>query len=147
MTSKLSKEEADALYYSKKRIIFDHGWEKRETSTASYARIEVMCEDGTPMDVRGTANSWKAGQHYSFSLLYKKSIVIRRWDDNKHPCPISKIVLNGPHKHYYHPDFDDAPAYETNDITLNDVNMALIDFLKECNVETKGHKFNCILNI
>jgi hypothetical protein len=108
----------------------------------------VVCDDGTPLDVRGTANFWKAGQHYSFALLYKKSIVIRRWDDNRgHPCPVSNKRMNGPHKHYYHPDYGDSPAYETNDITLNDVNTALIDFLKECNVETRGHKFNCILNI
>jgi hypothetical protein len=147
MTSILTQEEADILYNSRKHIICDHGWEIKEKWPRKI-HIEVMCEDGTPLDVKGTANFSKAGQHYSFVLLYKKTIVIRRWDDTKgHPCPISNKRMNGSHKHYYHPDYGDSPAYETNDITLNDVNKALIDFLVECNIEISGHKFDCILNI
>jgi hypothetical protein len=146
MLSILSKEEADILYTSRKQITWNHGWENKDKSSHK-AHLEVICEDGTPLDIKGTANFSKAGQHYSFVLLYKKSIVIRRWDDTRgHLCPITKKIMNGSHKHYYHPDYGDSPAYENNDITLNDVNKGLIDFLKECNIETMGHIFTCILN-
>lgn len=104
--------------------------------------VEVLCEDGTPMTVRG----WKArsstpgvARRYGFSLVFRNSVVIRRWDFKPgHRDPVTQTRLKGAHKHYADDQFGDSAAYETSDVRVSDPSGALTDFLKECNISLAG---------
>ncbi len=141
----LSKEEADTIYQFKKRIEENTiSWEEHEGNSKEIT-ISLIAEDGTPLKIRGWY-SWQGSNRYGFSLLYRNNIVIRRWDDKKgHPDPITKRKTNGPHKHYHHPEYGDSCCYETDDVRIGNVNGALIDFLKECNVSLEGVKFQEVM--
>ncbi len=135
-SSDLSKDEADAIYRSPKIVVSEGNavsWDAvRGPSQKIF--VDVITEDGMELEVRGSY-SWKGSKRYSFALLFRKTIPIRRWDDKKgHPDKCSGMILRGPHKHYYHPDFGDSCAKEVSDIRLGDVNGAFLDFLKECNI-------------
>ena len=134
LDASLSKDEADALYESPKCVSDERiSWGIR-ANDAQKIDFEVITEDNTTMRVKGWY-SRKGTKRYGFALLFKNGIPIRRWDDKSgHPDPCTKKMLMKPHKHYYCPEYDDACAYETDDIRANDVNGALMDFLKECHI-------------
>ena len=44
-------------------------------------------------------------------------------------------IYKKPHKHKYVDSIDPRYAYVVDDICCDDVNQALIDFLRECNIE------------
>jgi len=134
----LSKEEGDALYLAQKRVVDDLiSWASKDEQHTDIT-IRVETEDGVPLTVRG----WYAIQgsrRYGFALLFKKSTVIRRWDDKSgHLNPVNKQRVSGPHKHYCDPNFGDSPCYETDEIRSGDVDGALVDFLIECNISLDG---------
>jgi hypothetical protein len=134
LDASLSKDEADAIYESPKYVSDESISWGIMVNKAQKIGFEVITEDNTKLRVSGWY-SWKGTKRYGFALLFKNSIPIRRWDDAPgHPDPCTNTVLMKPHKHYYCPEHDDACAYETEDIRLNDVNGALMDFLKECNI-------------
>lgn len=135
-SSDLSKDEADAIYRSPKIIVSEGNAISWDTVVGPSQKIfvDVITENRTELKVQGWYN-WKGSKRYSFALIYRKTIPIRRWDDKKgHPDKCTGVVLNGPHKHYHHPDFGDSCAKEVSDIRLGDVNGAFLDFLKECNI-------------
>ena len=136
LDSGLSKEEADAIYKLPKSIMSESNVISWGNATGASRKIiiDVITEDGLELEIQGWYR-WKGSKRYGFTLLYRKTVSIRRWDDKKgHRDPCSKTVLMGPHKHYYHPDFGDSCAKDTNDIRSGDVNGAFFDFLKECNI-------------
>jgi hypothetical protein len=47
-------------------------------------------------------------------------------------------VINGSHKHYWHPHYEDNYAYPVDDVATDDVDKAFQDFLAECNIELRG---------
>lgn len=132
----LTKDDADIIYKSPKSIICEGNvisWGNVAGSSQKII-IDVITEDGLELEVKGWYR-YKGSKRYGFTLLYRKTVSIRRWDDKKgHPDPCSKTVLTGPHKHYYHPDYGDSCAKDNTDVRLGDVNGAFFDFLKECNI-------------
>ena len=130
----VTKEEADALYEMEKRIVDPKiVWELTSPHRYKIA-INIETEDKTPLIIKGTL-SYNPEHYYSFALLYQNTIPIRRWDTKKgHIDPLSTQTTMGAHKHFWHPDYQTSCCYEVDDIRLNDVNGALMDFFKECNV-------------
>lgn len=141
----ISKDEADHLYRTQKQVVGEIQWFRRPDGYGDLT-VELICvEDGTPMTVRGWCArklTGVANRRYGFSLLYKNSIVIRRWDAKPgHRDPITQTIMKGAHKHFAHEDFADSGAYETADVRLDDPNAGLTDFLKECNVSLDNVRF------
>jgi hypothetical protein len=147
----LSSEEAEALYRSPKIIQGQPliRWDNQRGNKQQIT-LNLSTEDGTPLRIRGWCYHNEEVYSYSFSLLFK-DIVLRRWDDSTpHPNPKDKgrkEEINEPHKHFHHPNYRDKKAYATKDIRLNDANGALIDFLKECNVDLGDLKFQPTLGL
>ena len=74
-----------------------------------------------------------------FSLLNKDKTPIRRWDDKiGDPHPVTKELTKGAHKHFWTEDNNDRAWKHVNDVRANDADGAVLDFMKECNIETKG---------
>jgi hypothetical protein len=144
LDARLSKDESDAIYESPKTVSDETiSWGIMENKSQKI-NFEVVTQDNVSLKVKGWC-SWKGKKRYSFALMFKNSIPIRRWDDKpRHSDPCTDKVLMKPHKHYYCPEHDDACAYETEDIRLGDVNGALMDFLKECHISTGKSTYQMI---
>jgi len=133
----LSRERADELYRSPKYIVGNNiSWEGNG-KFRRYIIIQLIGNnENINMKIKGW-HSWKVKDRYGFSFLCDE-IPIRRWDDREgHYDPISRNRMNGPHKHYHDPLYGDRCSYEVNDVRVNDVNGALLDFLRECNISTE----------
>jgi hypothetical protein len=141
LDSTLTKEYADMIYKSSKQVVEDLiSWRNISGKTQKIF-IDVITDEGLELEVRGNY-SWSGKKRYSFTLLYRKCINIRRWDDRMgHIDRCFGSVMNGPHKHYYCPEFGDSCSYETGDIRIGDVNGALMDFLDECNISMGCAKY------
>jgi len=126
-----SKEEIDRLYNAEKVLEEDWVWETAGANLEGEADVKVLDHEAT-LVLRG----WKR-RRYGFCLLYKATKVVRRWDDGVHTNP-DGTVIDGSHKHYWHPQYEDAMAYEVGDITTDDVDQAFDDFLDECNINHRG---------
>ncbi len=134
MVTILSREEAKLIYEMSKTAPDAVQWIPDDASKSHQLTIEIIAEDGTILKIRGWYKT-KGPRKYGFSLIFHNNIVLRRWDDTPgHKHPISGIRTKGPHKHYYDPDYGDSLEYETDEICPNDVNRAIMDFLKECRV-------------
>jgi hypothetical protein len=129
----IAKEEADFLADAKpKRILTSVAWGVRSDGYRDLL-IELECPDGTPLRVRGWRNP--SGRGFGFSLLYKGSVVVRRWDKKPgHLDPVSRARSVAGHKHFADPDYGDSRSYDTTDVSLEDANGALMDFLAEIGV-------------
>lgn len=105
-----------------------------------YFKVTVCTEMGEPLMLR--CHFYKK---YSFSLLYRNSIPIRRWD-YKHTGEIKvntngkKILIptNKGHKHKWDEITRDKEFYPVNDIPTDDFQKAFFAFLKEENIEFSG---------
>lgn len=140
----LSREEADAIYEVPKYIDSNAvSWEMTE-GNSQRINISLITEDGTPLRIRGWY-SWGGSMRYGFSLLFKNSIVIRRWDNKLgHKDSVTKSIAKGPHKHYHDPSYADSRCYETSDVRTGDVNGALFDFMKECHISVEGIDYQAL---
>ena len=140
----LSRDEADTLYEAPKFVNSNKiSWEATEGNSLRI-NISLLTDDGTPLRIRGWY-SWSGSMRYGFSLLFKNSIVIRRWDNKPgHKDPVTKRAVNGPHKHYHDPSYADSRCYETSDVRTEDVNGALFDFMKECSVSFEGINYQSL---
>jgi hypothetical protein len=129
----IDKEEADYLADARpKRILTSVTWGIRSDGYRDLL-VELECPDGTPLRVRGWRN--QKGTGFGFSLLYKSSVVIRRWDKKPgHLDPVRLARSVGGHKHFPDPEYGDSRAYDTTDVDMNDANTALADFLAEIGV-------------
>jgi len=127
----VSKAEIDRLYDMDKVIEEDWSWETRGSNLVGDA--EVLCLDSGAIL---TLKAWKR-RNYGFCLLYKGSKVVRRWDDGRHTNPDGEVI-EGSHKHYWHPQYEDTQAYEVDDVATNDVDQAFHDFLDECSIRLEG---------
>lgn len=74
---------------------------------------------------------------YSFSLLYRNSLLIRRWDTHGHTNPDGEKMLGG-HKHRWTDEHGENLAYRATDVPTDDVHGALMAFLAECNIQVEG---------
>jgi len=133
----VTAEEAERLYTKKKYISEDIyvEWELIHSSpkaTRYVISVPVLTDDGEELCLKGNYSCSSRRQNYSFALLYKSSVPIRRWDYAPH-----KYEARTSHKHKWD-GVGDHEAYIVTDITLNDVNQAFFDFLNECNIEFRG---------
>lgn len=110
----------------------DWSWEPEAGSLRGEAT--VICLNS---DARLTLKAWKR-RNYGFCLLYKSSKVVRRWDTTPHRNPNGEMIT-GPHKHKWHPQYEDARAYPVDDVTTEDVDDAFFDFLDEENIDLIGN--------
>ena len=141
----LSKDEGDSLYLAPK--IVDNGEIRWEPKDKNHMEVTIVLQttDGVPLTVRGWY-AFRSTRRYGFALLFKKGMVVRRWDDKSgHRDPITGKRIIGPHKHYCDPDYDTSPCFETQDVRAGDVDGALMDFLRECNISLEGIKYQRIL--
>lgn len=103
-------------------------------------QAKVLTEDGTGLDLSGY---WKKiGRHdrtrWGFALKYMGHC-IRTYDmASKHKNPGGGWV-RGPHKHRFSSSKIERYAYKPDPpISETDANEALLDFLKEGNIELRG---------
>lgn len=136
----LSREEAEKLYAANKYIPDDIYIEWIKTNPCNNSKNEryklevpVFTEDGIELSLRGNYSKSRRGLNYSFCLLYKNTIKIRRWDTSP-----NEFKIKTSHKHRWD-GISDHETYLVNDICLNNVNEAFVDFLKECNIDFNGH--------
>jgi len=127
----VSQEEIERLHNMPKVIEEDWVWDVDGRSFRGEAT--VICLDSA---AKLTLKAWKR-RNYGFCLLYKSSKVVRRWDDGFHRNPDGTLI-EGSHKHQWHPQYEDKKAYSVEDITTDNVDDAFFDFLDEENIELRG---------
>ncbi|WP_152420898.1 DUF6978 family protein [Halorubrum coriense] len=127
----VSQAEIEELYDMKKIIEEDWIWETDGPNLIGEAT--VYCFDSEAIL---SLKAWKR-RSYGFCLLYKSSKVVRRWDDSRHRNPDGEVI-DGSHKHKWHPQYEDNCAYPVDDVATDDVDKAFQDFLNECNIELRG---------
>lgn len=118
--------ELEALYVTDK-YVNDLNW--RAMAPGRYRLEADVFTDTETLRLSGnySQNSVKK-PGYSFSLLHQNCLTVRRWDF-------------GPHhgkKSYSHKHKENYESYPVDDISLENVNQALLDFLKECNIDLRG---------
>jgi hypothetical protein len=113
--------------------IIEEDWTWEVAGPNLVGEATVYCYES---DAILTLKAWKR-RSYGFCLLYKSSKIVRRWDDSRHKNPDGEII-DGSHKHYWHPKYEDNYAYPVDDIATDDVDKAFEDFLAECNIELRG---------
>lgn len=126
----ISTEEAHLLSDTPKIIYDDIKWEWDGSKYVANARVECRDRDDV---LRFTA--WRNNRRYSFSLLYRNAITIRRWGNHPGHTNPNDELIEGPHKHYYKEGYEDGWAYNTDDISTSDVRQAFFDFLDEESIE------------
>lgn len=136
----LSKEEAEALYAARKRLgEASIQWDPPKNKHTSYTvRLPVYVEsDDTELLVVG----WWVREEglFGFSLQFRGQ-AIRMWDDHGRRQRRKSGGVRGSHKHPYDPEdpTGGGPPYEAPDITERNPTRAMIQFLRECNVNTSG---------
>jgi hypothetical protein len=125
-----------ARKYSASRI----RWRSGSGEAVYIFQAKVLTEDGTGLDLTGY---WqKNGKHnctrWGFSLRYMGHCV-RSYDmATKHKNP-GEGWIRGPHKHKFSSSKIERYAYKPDPpISETDANQALIDFLKESNIELRN---------
>ncbi|WP_061212614.1 DUF6978 family protein [Syntrophomonas wolfei] len=133
----LSEIERDEIYGEPKEIDGDTIiWESRGNKDRFYLKVPVRRANGEEMHLR----AYYGARRYSFALLYRGTILIRRWDFERHenPGPDGSIFNGVPHKHKWTEEYGDEWAYTVDDVPVNDVELALKAFLTECNISVIG---------
>jgi hypothetical protein len=128
--SMITIEEADLLYQVPKYITEDLKWER--SGHTLKIKADVFTESADRLIFYATK-----GRTFSFSLVYRGASVIRRFDMKPHKNPDGKI-LYGPHKHFSHDKMAQSEAYLVEDINPMNVNEAIMQFFKECNISLEG---------
>jgi len=134
----LLSQDAEDLHKCKKTII--DTVEMESNGTTLYFKVKVYTDMGEPLMLRG-----QLGKKFSFSLLFRDYVPIRRWDfqhrgqirTNPKGKKIS-IPENKGHKHKWNDQTRDREVYVVNNIPINDFKKAFFAFLKEENIEFKG---------
>lgn len=127
----LTEAEATEIYEMEKVIQEDWEWEHHGRNWVGEATVSCIGSD-ILLTLYGRYN-----REYSFSLVYRGSKVIRRWDNGKHKNPDGKWI-EGSHKHKWTKQHEDTLAYEVDDINTSNVNQAFHDFLEESNITLQG---------
>lgn len=136
----VDEDRADQLSNMPKVIDEDWRWQYKERKNKYEAEVNVKClNENTTLKLVGWLNKRES---YSYSLLYKGSIPIRRWGGHScHKNP-DGTHLDSPHKHKWRQDVGTSYAYPTDDVATSDVDQAFFDFLNEESIEFKGTYYN-----
>lgn len=126
----ITTDEAEALHNAPKIIFEDFIWEYDGSKYHGSVRVECRDRDDILRLV-----GWVNDRRYSYSLIYRNAITIRRWGDHPgHRNPDGELV-EGPHKHRYEEEYEDGWAYNVNDVSTSDARQAFFDFLDEESIE------------
>ncbi|WP_435078391.1 DUF6978 family protein [Halococcus sp. AFM35] len=128
----LTKAEVDRMADMEKVIEEDWEWGQRGPNLEAEATVYCIDEEFNLL-----MKGWMR-ESYGFTLLYRGSKIVRRWDDSIHTNPNGER-LEGSHKHYWDGQHEDRFAYKVDDIATDDVDEAFMDFLNECNIELRGN--------
>ena len=72
----------------------------------------------------------------SFALLYKNTPIRKYTVHASHRDPVTREVVRQPHKHTWDEEYQDRQVYIPDDIRIGNLNEELMDFLKECNIDS-----------
>lgn len=128
-----TEARADALSDMPKVITEDWRWQYMERKNRYEGEVSVTCVDeNTTLRLVGWINRRLS---YSFSILHKGSIPIRRWGDHLGHKNPDNTPVNGPHKHKWRDDVEDGFVYPTDDVSTSSVDQAFLDFCDEENID------------
>lgn len=132
MSADISDSEAKELHNAEKKIYEKIKWDFDGQKHHTEARVDCLNRD----DVLRLTVWYNTRGDYSFSLLYRNAIIIKRWGNHPgHRNPDGELV-DGPHKHYYQEGYeDDDWAYNTSDVSTSDLRQGFFDFLDEESIE------------
>ena len=125
--------EAQAILGESKVIGMNLAWK----ADGKVFRLEatVLSEDsGEILSLRG----YVGRKNRSFALLYRNTPVRKYTVHPRHRHPITRVVYTEPHKHTWDDIWEDELVYIPDDIRIGDPNIALMDFLAECNITLRG---------
>lgn len=129
----ITKNDAEELHDTPKVIYDNVEWEWDGQKYTTTVRVECKHRDDVLRLV-----AWQNSRRYSFSLLYRNAITIRRWGNHPGHTNPDGEVIDGTHKHEYKEGYEDDWAYETDDVTTSDARQAFFDFLDEESIELGG---------
>lgn len=130
----VTEDVIERLYTAKKFVPQKIKWKGFADGRYKFKVKAYLEDESAPLELRGVKNT---GTKYSFTLLYLGNIVVRGFDMCQRHNNIGEgiTIYQQPHKHKYVDAIDPRYAYVVDDISCNDVNQGLIDFLDECNIE------------
>lgn len=132
----LPSQERDKIYVVPKTVEGSQlTWEL--INNAYRLEAEVFMEGQTLPKALLKVKAVKTDRKYSFSLWYNNNQLIRRWDNNMHNNP-GGVRIRGSHKHRWTEEHGEQETYPVDDVTENDVNQGLMDFLVECTIALSG---------
>lgn len=131
----LTTGEAKELLDTQKEINHPFGWRM-----ISNDRRRLEASVWVPSLSVETKLSGNIGRtNYSFTLTYK-GYCLRTYNVHfYHHNPDCNDIYE-PHKHDWDEIYGTKKAYIVNDISTNDIDSALMDFLRECNVEARAYQ-------
>jgi predicted HTH transcriptional regulator len=134
----LLSQDADDLHKCKKEI--NDTIEVQTNGNTLYFKVKVYSDMAEPLMLRG-----QVGEKYSFCLLYRDHIPIRRWDSKHRGQNMTKpngekiiIPIDKGHKHKWDEKIRDRDVYVVDDIPVDDFRKAFFAFLKEENISFNG---------
>lgn len=132
----LTTAQAKALLDEQKVINHTFNWRAVPDRTGRKQRLDTSLE--VPfygIELKLSVNLGRT--NYSFSLIYQRyPIRIYNVHGAPHHNPDSNKIY-GPHKQDWNENYLTDWAYNVNDISTDNINSALKDFLKECNIELR----------
>jgi hypothetical protein len=132
-----TRAEAERVLQLAKEIGQHVRWTQQPGGKRPRWRLEatVVATD-FPIGLRLVGNY--GARHWGFALLMNNTPIRRcdfQWTGHRNP---DGTMVEQPHKHRWDDVHRDREAYIPDDIDFSDVNRALFDFLKECNITLIG---------
>jgi len=135
----ISEGRADELSDMPKVIDSTWRWQYKSEKDKYEGEVPVLCRnEQTTLRLVGWINKRLS---YSFSILHKGSIPIRRWGDHIGHTNPKGAEIDGPHKHKWREDVGTGYAYKTDDVSRDSVDDAFFDFLNEEAIEFNGQYY------
>jgi hypothetical protein len=135
-----SEELCEQIHSAPKYTASRVSW-KPVTADKYILRVQVLTEDGQGLELTGywTRNGRHNRSHWGFHLGFKGNC-IRSYDMAKyHKNPGGRGKVVGPHKHRFCSSKIERLAYKPDpEISEENPNKALLDFLKEGNIELRS---------
>lgn len=129
----ITKAEADAIIAEPKVISANLRWQPwhrgfRLNGSTGAAVVALNSEQILKL------SGYVGRKNRSFALLFKNQRIRGYCVKSRRRNPDGQII-SGPHKHSWEDLDEDSWAYVPTDVRSGDVNIELLDFLTECNVE------------
>ncbi len=144
LNMEMTNEIFEKFYHEDKVIVDDIIWKKRNgIYETDHIPIHSNILEEELVTLKCKVDKYN---NYSFNIIFKKTITLVRYDKKIHPPTFvdkcSGEKLDEPHKHKFRKGCKrnlQAKIIPANEISRNDVNMALMQFLNECNIRLEGN--------